>query len=93
MAEQGDPGEPGTESETDATLVGRMARGERVALGALYERYAARLNGLVVKILGDRAEAEDLLHDVFLEAWRYACARAVALSTGAGRRPGPVRCH
>jgi RNA polymerase sigma-70 factor (ECF subfamily) len=72
MAEQGDPGDASSQSETDAALVGRMARGDRVALGTLYERYAARLNALLVKFLGDRAEAEDLLHDVFLEAWRYS---------------------
>jgi RNA polymerase sigma-70 factor (ECF subfamily) len=27
---------------------------------------------MLLKILGDRAEAQDLLHDVFLEAWRHA---------------------
>ena len=61
-----------TEGETDAELVGRMARGDRSALGALYGRHAGRLLGLLLKILGDRAESEDLLHDVFLEAWRRA---------------------
>lgn len=60
------------QGETDVALVGRMARGDRLALGALYERHAGRVFALIMKVLGDRAEAEDLLHDVFLEAWRNA---------------------
>jgi RNA polymerase sigma-70 factor (ECF subfamily) len=60
------------EAETDSGLVGRMARGDRAALGLLYERHAGRLLALLLRILGDRSEAEDLLHDVFLEAWRHA---------------------
>jgi RNA polymerase sigma-70 factor (ECF subfamily) len=60
------------ENEADTSLVLRMARGDRGALGELYERHASRIFALLLRILGDRAEAEDLLHDVFLEAWRRA---------------------
>jgi len=56
----------------DPELVSRMARGDRAALAALYERHAPRLLALGRSILGDLPEAEDLLHDVFLEAWRHA---------------------
>lgn len=56
----------------DDELVLRMARGDRAALGTLYGRHAARLLALVRQIVGDRAEAEDVLHDTFLEAWRRA---------------------
>ena len=56
--------------QSDAELVVRMAQGDPGALAQLYERHAARLLGLACAMLGDRAEAEDLLHDVFLEAWR-----------------------
>src|SRR4051812_40937878 len=65
--------EPAPE-ESDAELVARMARGERAALATLYSRHAARLLALAVHILRDRAEAEDLLHDVFLEAWQKAAS-------------------
>jgi RNA polymerase sigma-70 factor (ECF subfamily) len=65
--------EPASE-ESDAELVARMARGERAALATLYSRHAARLLALAVHILRDRAEAEDLLHDVFLEAWQKAAS-------------------
>ncbi len=56
----------------DAELVAEMARGSREALAELYDRYAAHLLAVARRMLRDRAEAEDLLHDVFLEAWRQA---------------------
>jgi RNA polymerase sigma-70 factor, ECF subfamily len=62
--------------EPDAALVARMARGDRQALATLYERHAPRLLALAVRILGNRTEGEDLLHDVFVEAWRHAASYA-----------------
>src|SRR5215207_4970336 len=56
----------------DAALVAAMARGDRDALSQLYERHSGLLLGLAMRIVRDRREAEDLLHDVFLEAWRSA---------------------
>lgn len=49
-----------------------MARGDADALAALYDRYAPLMLGLGTKMLGSRRGAEDLLHDVFMEAWRKA---------------------
>lgn len=66
-----DRGVPG---EADALLVARMARGDRDALSLLYQRHAPRLLALALRVLGDRTEAEDVLHDVFLEAWRNAAS-------------------
>jgi RNA polymerase sigma-70 factor (ECF subfamily) len=60
----------------DAALVARMARGDRAALSALYTRHAPRLLALVVGILRHRADAEDVLHEVFLEAWQKAASYA-----------------
>jgi len=56
----------------DAQLVTAMARGSRDALAELYDRYASQLLATARRMLGERFEAEDLLHDVFLEAWRQA---------------------
>jgi RNA polymerase sigma-70 factor, ECF subfamily len=56
----------------DAALVSAMARGDREALARLYERHSAILLGLALRIVRERREAEDLLHDVMLEAWRHA---------------------
>jgi len=63
---------PADDAELDATLVAAMASGDRAALATLYERHSAILLGLAMRIVRDRREAEDLLHDVFLEAWRSA---------------------
>jgi RNA polymerase sigma-70 factor (ECF subfamily) len=49
-----------------------MARGDAEALGALYDRYAPILLSLIERIAARGAEAEDLVHDVFLETWRRA---------------------
>ncbi len=57
---------------TDATLLSRMANGDRAALAALYDQYAALLLGVAVRLLRDATSAEDLVHDVMLEVWRHA---------------------
>lgn len=62
----------GDDAALDAALVAKMASGDRDALASLYERHAGILLGLALRIVRDRREAEDLLHDVFLEAWRSA---------------------
>lgn len=56
----------------DEVLVAAMAAGDRAALATLYERHGALLLGLALRIVREKREAEDLLHDVFLEAWRTA---------------------
>jgi RNA polymerase sigma-70 factor (ECF subfamily) len=59
-----------TDGESDQSLVERIARGDRDALGRLYDRYAPALLALALRVVANRADAENLLHDVFLEAWR-----------------------
>ncbi len=58
--------------QQDVLLVRAMADGDRGALARLYDRHANTLMALGVRVLGDREAAQDLLHDVFLEAWRRA---------------------
>lgn len=67
------PNPSGTIEISDASLVERMVRGDRGAVATLYERHVACLLALAQSLLRDRREAEDLIHDVFLEAWRH-CA-------------------
>ncbi|HVV87317.1 MAG TPA: sigma-70 family RNA polymerase sigma factor [Kofleriaceae bacterium] len=62
---------PGSD-EDDVELVRAIAAGDRNGLAALYDRYAPILLGMAMRIIRDRREAEDLLHDVFLEVWRSA---------------------
>ncbi len=56
----------------DAAVMSRLAGGDQRALAELYDRYGSLLLGLGVRVLGDRAEAEDVLHDVFVEIWKRA---------------------
>jgi RNA polymerase sigma-70 factor, ECF subfamily len=58
--------------DPDVELVRAMAAGNQDALAALYERHSDLMLGLAMRIVRNRREAEDLLHDVFLEAWRAA---------------------
>ena len=57
---------------TDETLVERMAAGNQDALAALYDRHRSVIFSLILRILRDRAEAEEVLADVFFQAWRAA---------------------
>jgi RNA polymerase sigma-70 factor (ECF subfamily) len=58
--------------DEDIDILRRIAGGEKDALGVLYDRHAGVMLALGVRVIGVRREAEDLLHDVFLEAWRHA---------------------
>ena len=49
-----------------------MARGDSAALALLYDRYSGNMLALAQRIVGRGAEAEDVIHDVFLEAWRHS---------------------
>jgi RNA polymerase sigma-70 factor (ECF subfamily) len=60
------------QNHEDAQLVRRMALGDQAALSSLYDRYTSPLLGLAIRMMGGRSEAEDLVHDVFLEAWKRA---------------------
>jgi RNA polymerase sigma-70 factor, ECF subfamily len=60
------------ESVDDVAVVHAMARGDSAALAVLYDRYSGSMLALAQRIVGRGAEAEDVIHDVFLEAWRHA---------------------
>ena len=57
---------------SDPELIERIAGGDRQALAALYDRYAASLLGAGMHTLKQRRDAEDVLHDVFVEVWQQA---------------------
>ena len=61
-----------TDVEVDRALVAAIAGGDREALATLYDRHAAQMLAVARRVLGGRLDAEDLLHDVFLEAWSKA---------------------
>lgn len=53
-------------------LLRRIEAGDRAALADLYDQHAPLVNALCLRILRDRAEAEEVLQEVFLQAWRQA---------------------
>lgn len=63
---------PSASDPVDVHLVQRMAAGDSEALGQLYDRHAALLLSIGMRVLGERQAAEDLVHDVMMEAWRKA---------------------
>jgi RNA polymerase sigma-70 factor (ECF subfamily) len=69
---------------TDGRIVGRMAAGDQDALGELYDRYARLLYSLALRIVGERAEAEDVLQEAFAQAWRQASRFEAGRGTVAG---------
>jgi RNA polymerase sigma-70 factor (ECF subfamily) len=64
---------PETDSR-DAELLRAVARGDDAALAALYDHYSSILLGLLLRILHNRAEAEDVLQEVFVQVWRRAAS-------------------
>jgi RNA polymerase sigma-70 factor (ECF subfamily) len=60
---------------TDDELLDAIERGQNEALGVLYDRHAAVLFTLAVHLVGSRARAEDIVHDIFLDLARAARRR------------------
>ena len=75
---QSPPPSVSDDSQVEVALVRRLAAGDRDALAALYDRYAVLLHAVGRRMLGDGREVEDVVHDVFLEAWHKAAHYDVA---------------
>ena len=58
--------------EADRDDIAAAARGDQKALGRLYDRHAPQMMAVAVRMLKRPREAEDLVHDTFLEVWRAA---------------------
>jgi RNA polymerase sigma-70 factor (ECF subfamily) len=51
---------------SDGDLLRRIGEGDANAVGELYDRFASMLLPLALRIVRDRAEAEDIVHDAFV---------------------------
>jgi RNA polymerase sigma-70 factor, ECF subfamily len=56
--------------EADASLMVGLLQREPWAAAAFYDRYASRIYGLGLVLLGNKTDAEDLVQDTFLKVWR-----------------------
>jgi RNA polymerase sigma factor (sigma-70 family) len=63
-----------------AALLSRVALGDQRAFHTLYESTAAHLLGVILRIQQDRALAEDVLQEVYVNVWRAASSFNPALS-------------
>jgi RNA polymerase sigma-70 factor, ECF subfamily len=63
-------GSPVTANTPERELIGRAQAGDLLAFEALAGAHAERLYAVVVRFLGDGSEAEDVLQETLLRAWR-----------------------
>ena len=62
-----------TERSLDLSrLLARAGLGDRAAFATLYERTSSHLFAVVLRINRDRAQAEDILQEVYVNVWRAA---------------------
>lgn len=55
-----------------AAAIARCASGDRLALRIIYDREAARMVGIAIRILRRKDLAEEATHEAFLRIWRSA---------------------
>jgi RNA polymerase sigma-70 factor, ECF subfamily len=59
------------ETASDERLMARVGQDDTAALGALFDRYRPPLFLFLLRVVGDRAAAEDLVQEAFWRVWEY----------------------
>jgi RNA polymerase sigma-70 factor (ECF subfamily) len=76
----------GSPTGIDSAVLEAAKRGDDQAHAAIYSRYAARIFTLIYRLVPRRAQAEDLLHDTFVEV-----LRSISSYSGSGSFEGWLR--
>jgi RNA polymerase sigma-70 factor, ECF subfamily len=61
-----------TSDPTDVSLLQRIVARDTAALADLYDRHSRLLFGLILRIVRNRAEAEEILQEAFVRVWKRA---------------------
>lgn len=65
-------GDGGTTWDSDQAVAERIAMGDETAFAAAYDRHSALVFGAVVRFIGDREAAAEVVQDAFVSLWRRA---------------------
>ncbi len=65
-------GKPLPDREDIEEMIARVALADRSAFNSLYSATSAKLFGVTLRILNDRAEAEEALQEAFVRIWNKA---------------------
>jgi RNA polymerase sigma-70 factor (ECF subfamily) len=65
-------------SPPDLVLITGMASGDEQAAATLYDRHSSVMFALALRIVGERADAEEVVLEAFMQAWRGAAAYDVS---------------
>jgi RNA polymerase sigma-70 factor (ECF subfamily) len=61
-----------TESRSDETLMAAIAAGDQFAFSRLVERHLSRTVGLATRLMGSRADGEEVAQEAFARVWSHA---------------------
>ncbi len=64
--------DPVPDADNASALMVRLAAGEAVALGEAYDRYAAVVHAVALRVTGEAGDAEEVTQDTFRALWSHA---------------------
>jgi RNA polymerase sigma-70 factor (ECF subfamily) len=76
---------PVAEPRSDEMLMAAIAAGDQLAFARLVERHLARTVGLATRLMGSRADGEEIAQEAFTRVWSHA-ARWRPLGAGGNAR-------